>query len=237
MDRSWPLWDQEPMQKRCPRHTDVVKTAEGYEGRCAPSSLVAIAPHRAHVQATCSGSSFMSTGQPQSWGGHGRSPSAIHHTASLTEPAAPRSYKGPLPSVRSTSARATPHGLTGSGPLEPVGQPQEALARGDHGPAGHGHRGRKQLGPVGPVHQRPQRAGDPAPFRHAGELGGPQRPIVERVGREAVREVAVELPSVQRDPEPQPERRRRTGRRQRIRMQCTLHLDGSGRSEAVLRSR
>ncbi len=42
-----------------------------YAGLTARESVVAMAPQRAHVHATCSGSSFMTTGHRQSCGGHG----------------------------------------------------------------------------------------------------------------------------------------------------------------------
>jgi hypothetical protein len=76
---------------------------------------MAIAPQRRHVHATCSGSSFMITGHPQAWGGHGCSPSAIHHTAWPIDREGRGLNSGPSMSVRRRTTRATPRGFTGSG--------------------------------------------------------------------------------------------------------------------------
>jgi hypothetical protein len=47
-----------------------------YSGLPVTRSVRVMAPQREHVQAVCSGSSFIVTGQRQSWGGHAGTPSA-----------------------------------------------------------------------------------------------------------------------------------------------------------------
>ena len=91
------------------------------------SLVIEIAPQRSHVHATCSGSSFITFGHPHGCGGDGWSPSAIHQTISAIECFGLGLNNGPVPSLRSKSVRATPHGFSGSGAVS-ASAAEEALA-------------------------------------------------------------------------------------------------------------
>src|SRR5271165_4266066 len=77
-----------------------------YAGLTAASSVVAVVPQRAHVQATWAGSSLITTGHSQVCGGQCWRPSATHQIAYAIAHSDAGLSSGPAPSVTSVITRA-----------------------------------------------------------------------------------------------------------------------------------
>ena len=163
MRLSWPRSGQEPIQKPGPRHTDVVKRPPDALGRGSGTRR-----HRARVRRRST------------------------TRRSLIRSAAPGLYSGPVPSVSSTSTRATPHGFDRIRPLEPLGQAEQALAPGpDRSPGTPAPRrssaGRRVARHPSRVREATGPAGGGFACRSA---AGPQRAILDRIGRRSRRPAA-----------------------------------------------
>ena len=84
------------------------------------------------------------------------------------------------------------------GRFQPLGQPEQTLARGEHRPASQWYRGGKVWsgGPLGVLHPRAQRAGEAAPGPLARQLAPTERTVLDRIATEPLGELLIEARSM-----------------------------------------